>query len=149
MRRAAPLVVAVALCAGAAVLLVVERSAGAGDYGAPTNVSPCSAPADPFPGGGFDATLQRIALSGLNGAACDLGTTREALLLSLAPRAGVDDVRWDRPTVERALRKGLERAIDDAVERGTLPGWGAAPLRLLVRKAPVDWLLDRLGVPGA
>ena len=38
-------------------------------------VDPCHAPADPFPQGtGIDGTLQRISLSAINGAACELGT---------------------------------------------------------------------------
>ena len=38
-----------------------------------------------FEGEGLDATVQRIALDGLNGAACELGVTREDLVLSLDP----------------------------------------------------------------
>jgi hypothetical protein len=144
VKRAAALLVTAALCAGVGALLVVERSAGARDYGTRTYVEPCSAPADPFPGKGLDATLQRILLSGLNGAACDLGTSREELVLSLAPRSGVDEVTWDQETLERALRKGFDRSIDDAEDRGSLPGWGATILRFAVRNAPIDWLLDRV-----
>ena len=143
MRRSAAVAVVMAMCAGVAALLVVERSAGAGDYGERSYVEPCSAPADPFPGKGIDAVLQRIALSGLNGAACELGTTREALVLSLASGSGFEDVTWDRATAERALRSGFDRAIDDADDRGSLPGWGAAILRFVVERAPIDWLLNR------
>jgi len=135
------MVVVAALCAGTLGLLVIERSSGAADYGARRQSSPCTAATDPFPGGGLDATLQRIVLSGLNGAACELGTTREALLLALAPNSGFDDVHWDRPTAERALRGGFERAIDDADHRGSLPGWAASILRVIVQRAPIDLLL--------
>ncbi|MGI9023665.1 MAG: hypothetical protein ACR2HV_10655 [Acidimicrobiales bacterium] len=141
MRRPVAVIVAAALCAGTAGLLLVERSSGAASYGSRRAGSPCTAPADPFPGGGLDATVQRIALSGLNGAACELGTTREELFLSLAPNSGFDDVDWDRPTAEAALRSGFERAIDDAVARGSLPGWAASVLRVIVQRAPVDLLL--------
>ncbi len=142
MRRLVVVLVVAVLCAGTAGLLVVERSSGAADYGSRRPATPCTAAADPFPGAGLDATLQRIVLSGLNGAACELGTTREALLLSLAPKSGADDVHWDRPTAERALRSGFERAIDDADRRGSLPGWAASVLRVIVRRAPVDLLLE-------
>jgi len=142
MRRPVAVLVVVSLCAGAVGLLLVEQSSGAATFGSRRAGSPCTAPADPFPGDGLDATLQRIVLSGLNGAACDLGTTREELVLSLAPKSGFDDVDWDRPTAERALRTGFERSIDDAVERGSLPGWAASVLRVIVRGAPIDLLLE-------
>jgi hypothetical protein len=145
VKRGAALGVVALLCAGVVALLVIERSAGAGSYGTRTYVDPCTAPADAFPPGeGLDGALQRITLSGLNGAACELGTSREALVLSFAPESGVEGVTWDRRTTERALRKGFERAIDDAEDRGTLPGWGAAILRLAVDKAPIDWLLGQV-----
>jgi hypothetical protein len=139
-------VVVVVLAVVAGGLLVVERSSGAADYGSVHLASPCVAAADPFPGSGLDATLQRIVLSGLNGAACDLGTTREALVLSLAPNSGFAEVHWDRPTAERALRSGFNRSIDDAVKRGSLPGWGAAVLRVIVDRAPLDLLLKAINL---
>ena len=85
---------------------------------------PCDAPADPFPqGDGIDGTLQRIALSAINGAACELGTGREELILSLEPRSGFGpEVTWTEDTLEEALRAGLVRAIDDADDRDTIPG---------------------------
>ena len=142
MKRPVAVLTVVVLCASTVGLLLIERSSGAGSYGSRRPVSPCTAPADPFPGSGLDATLQRIILSGLNGAACELGTTRETLVLSLAPNSVFDDVRWDRPTAEQALRSGFERAIDDADERGSLPGWAATVLRAIVRRAPIDLLLN-------
>ena len=50
-------------------------AAGARDVGEYVAEDPCTADPDPFPGGGLDGTVQRIALSALNGAACELGTT--------------------------------------------------------------------------
>ena len=88
--------------------------------------------------------MQRIALGGLNGAACELGTSREGLVLSLDPEAGIGDVTWDRDTAAEALQSGTARAIDDAVERGTLPGWAGRVLRFVVERAPIDWLLNQL-----
>lgn len=142
MKRLVAVVVSAVLCAGTLGLLLIEHSSGAADYGSRRVTSPCVAPADPFPGTGIDASLQRIVLSGLKGAACELGTTREALLLSLAPNSGFADVHWDRPTVERALRHGFERAIADADRRNSLPGWAASVLRAIVQRAPIDLLLN-------
>lgn len=106
---------------------------------------PCTAPPDPFAGNGLDATAQRLVLSGLNGAACELGLSREALVLSLEPRSGID-LEWDRTTVEAALRSGVQRAISDADQRDSLPGWIATALTWLVDRAPISWFLEQLGV---
>jgi MFS family permease len=129
-------------------LLVVEHSAGAADVGEFVAVDPCTAPPDTYEGKGLDAVVQRIALSALNGAACDLGTTRERLVLSLDENSGYEDVTWDKPTAEEALRKGAKRAIDDADDRGSIPGWVAAALKFTVDHAPIGWLVDRLPIPG-
>ena len=67
-------------------LLGAELAAGARDVGEFVAEDPCTAPPDPYPGDGLDASIQRIALSTLNGAACELGTTRERLVLSLDDR---------------------------------------------------------------
>jgi MFS family permease len=70
-------------------LVAAEFRAGARDYGTREYVAPCDAPADPFPqGDGLDGTIQRIALSTINGGACELGTSREDLLLSMEPKSG-------------------------------------------------------------
>jgi hypothetical protein len=145
-RRAGATVVALvgALVAAVAVPTAAVRAAPA-DFGTPTMADPCTAPPDPFPGGGFDAAAQRLVLSGLNGAACELGVSREELVLSLEPRSGVD-LQWDEDTIETALRSGMVRAIDDADDRDTLPGWIASALRWTVERAPISWFLDRLGV---
>ncbi|MGH8998532.1 MAG: MFS transporter [Acidimicrobiia bacterium] len=144
-----------ALVAASAVLLVSESVAGAADFGAYRERDPCRAGPDAYPGDGFDATVQRIVLGGLDGAACELGVTREALVLSLDDSSGLATVRWDRPTVQRAVRAGLLRSIDDARERGAIPGVVAAGLRELAERTPVelalgaaDVLRDGLGAVG-
>ena len=88
---AATLVVAVAM-------LAAEQVAGASNVGTFQAADPCTAGPDPYPGSGLDAVGQRIALSALNGAACDLHTTRERLVLSLDPNSGYTDVTWDDAT---------------------------------------------------
>jgi MFS family permease len=147
-RRTAPgragALAAVALVAVA--LLGVEQAAGASSVGTFQAVDPCTAGPDQYPGSGLDAVGQRIALSALNGAACELHTTRERLVLSLDPNSGYDDVTWDDTTREQALKKGAQRAIDDAEDRGTLPGWAAAVLRFTADHVPAGWILDRLPI---
>jgi MFS family permease len=130
-------------------LLVAELAAGGRDFGHREFVDPCRAPADPFPQGeGIDGTLQRISLSAIDGAACELGTSREELLLSLEPRSDFGPkVTWTRDTLEDALRAGLVRAIDDADDRNTIPGFVATGMRFLAERAPIDWILGRVDIP--
>jgi predicted MFS family arabinose efflux permease len=138
-----------AFALGVVGLLVVGLIGGELRAGAPTvgdyhAADPCTAGPDPYPGSGLDAVGQRIALSALNGAACDLHTTRERLVLSMDPNSGYHDVTWDKPTMEKALKSGTDRAIKDAQARGTLPGWAAAALRFVADHAPIGWILNRL-----
>jgi hypothetical protein len=130
----------VAAFVGAVALVGIEFANGAADAGALAVRDPCE-PRPAFPGQGLDATLQRLVLDGLDGAACELGGTREELVLSLSPRSNAD-IRWDDGTIERALRAGLLSAIDDAEQRGSLNGIVASILRPIVERAPVEWLID-------
>ncbi len=133
----------VALLAAAVVLLVVELSLGAIGFGKPRSADPCtSRPA--FAGGGLDGEVQRFALSGLNGAACTLHTTREELVLSFVPAAGTKRVRWDRQTIETALRAGFDRAVRDTERRG-LAGLVIGHVLEIVIGAPLDFFLDVSG----
>jgi hypothetical protein len=131
----------VALFVGAAALIALELANGAASAGALAVRDPCE-PRRAFPGEGLDATLQRIVFDGLDGAACELGTTREELVLSLSPSSGVEPIPWDDETIERALRAGLLEAIDDAEERGSLNALVAVVLRQAVEHGPVQWLVD-------
>ncbi len=129
-------------------VVAVELGAGAADSGEFVAADACTASPDPFLGGGLDGAVQRIALSALNGAACELDTTRERLVLSIDPDSGYDDVTWDEETAEQALRVGARRAIDEADDRNSIPGWVASILRFTVDRAPIGWLLARLPIPG-
>jgi hypothetical protein len=130
----------VALFVGALALVGIEFANGAADAGALAVRDPCE-PRSAFPGQGLDATLQRLVLDGLDGAACELGATREELVLSLSPRSK-PDIGWDDEAIERALRAGLLGAIDDAEQRGSLNAIVAALLRQFAERAPVQWLID-------
>ena len=134
------------LSIGAVGLLGAEVVGGAWSVGEFTAEDPCTAGPDPYPGDGLDAVLQRIALSTLNGAACELHTTRERLVLSLDENSGYDDVHWDKDTLEDALKVGAHRAIDDADERDSIPGWAATALGFLVDQAPIGWLVERIPI---
>ncbi len=143
--RVTPLLVGAAACLSVA-LPVAAYAAGGRDAGEFELIEPCDASPNPVEWSGFDAMLQRSVLSGLNGAACELGVGREEMVLSIDPSSGFHVVDWDGDTIEDALRAGVGRAIDDADERNTLPGWAATALHWVVDRAPVSWFLDRLGV---
>jgi hypothetical protein len=143
LKHAAVAVLA-ALIVGVGALIAIEFANGATDYGTLEREDPCTAQ-DDFSGSGLDASLQRIALSGLNGAACELGVTREELVLSFSPSVAPKEIKWDKATVERAVRKGMLKAVDDAEGRGSLPGVAAFLLREVIERAPIDWLINGAG----
>ena len=132
--------VLVALLLAGVALIGVELGLGALDEPSPKIANPC----EPREGrtGGFDTTVQRIVLDGVDGAACRLHTTREELVLSLGGNSAVLPRRWDQHQVEVALRAGLLRSVDEAVQRGDVPGFLAPALRSLVRRLPLDRLVQ-------
>ena len=128
-----------AVGAAAAVLIVVELALGAISFGQTKLADPCtSKPA--FSGGGIDGAVQRFALSGLNGAACSLHTSREELVLSFSPSAKTK-VRWDKTTIDQALRAGLDRAAHDTAGGG-ISGRILAFLLREILANPLEWFLD-------
>jgi hypothetical protein len=139
-RRVAPALAALlGLLAAAAILVVVEFGLGAAGYGSGKVADPCRPRT--FAGSGIDATVQRVVLDGLDGAACKLGTSREELVLSLGSGGSFPPRRWDRPTIETALRAGLLGAVDRAEQRGDIPGFVVPLLRRAIRSAPLDELI--------
>ena len=129
------------LVVSAGALVGVEAAAGGAGLGRSTTTDPCVViPREG--GGGIDATLQGVVLDGLAGAACELGVSRENLVLSFGSGGvGTERVPWSPPVVERAVRSGLVRAIDDAEDRGSLNSIVADVLRALARRAPIDELI--------
>ena len=127
----------------AAIALVVGvLAAGGSDLGKSQIADPCATRVREG-GGGFDATLQGVVLDGLSGAACDLGVTREALVLSFAPE-GVQgaEIPWTPEQIEDSIRAGTIRAIDDAEDRGSLNSVVADVLRGIVRRVPIEELIQ-------
>ena len=125
------------LLAAAVVFLAVELGMGAWGFGEVKRVDPCTA-ATASRGGGFEPTLQRILLDGLNGAACRLHTTREELVESL----GSGSSRWSDEQIQQAVRLGLVQAIDKAERRGDVPGIVASLLREAAKHAPIKFLVE-------
>ena len=134
-----PVAVLAALTLGALVLVVVELANGAAAPVSPTIAPPCR-PHPPFSGGGVSGTVQRVVLEGLDGAACRLHTTREALVLSLSPSS--TSRRWSRRQRETAIRAGLNHAIDAERRQGNIPGFLVPALHRIVNETPFDKLIQ-------
>jgi hypothetical protein len=88
----------------------------------------------------------QFTISALDGAACQLGVSRETLALALTTperrerfekRYGIDDEK-----LARAIRAGLLRAVDDAEEAGALSPLIAAPLRQVLQRIPLDQAIE-------
>ena len=137
MSRRSQGLVALGLLGLAAAVLIVELARRA-DVRGVEGRRPCEQRR--LPGEGFQATLQRIVLDGLDGAACELNTTREELVLSIDPswprrRVGPRDARARRPL--RPLR-GDQRRPGAAASAASRPGI----MREVVQRAPLDWLIQ-------
>lgn len=139
---------AIAGSAVVAVALVVAYLALGGATYAPAKVADPCEPRSWREPEGVEEVAEQIALSGLDGAACELDVSREEMVLALAnseSRAqfarehGVSDER-----LEQLVREGLLRAIDDAEQADALNPTIADLLRGIARNVPVDELLDLL-----
>src|SRR4051812_50227071 len=97
--------------------MAVELGKGAAREPGPKLADPCRA-RETHASGGLDATVQRIVLDGLDGAACRLHTSREEFVLSLGG-ASRPPRQWGKPTAGGAPRAGLLPAA-----AGTGPGGG-------------------------
>jgi len=144
---------AIAWSVVAALALVVAYLALGGASYAPAKVADPCATRDWRDPQGLAEVGEQIVLSGLDGVACELGVSREEMVLALANsdsrerfarEHGISDQR-----LEELVRDGLMRAIDDAVEADALNPTIANILRGLVRSIPVDELVDLLDqIPG-
>ena len=153
MRRGVPLLVAVELVAA----VIVPYLALGGGFFEPTPVADPCQPRARSEAAGLGETLERIALRAVDGVACELGVSREDLVLALrsedALSAFAGREGLDRDGLEQAITDGLVRAVDDAVDQGALPGLVAPLVRRAAESVP-PWLiletLERLGsfLPG-
>jgi hypothetical protein len=137
LRRAGHVAIAAALVA-LAVLLVVEIQRGAFTESALSVPSPCDRRVD-VATDGIDGATQRIGLRAIDIAACEMGTTREELLLSVA--TSLQESRDLPPGSEGAIRDGLEQAIDEEEDAGRLNTVTAWLLSQAAQNAPVEWVV--------
>jgi hypothetical protein len=95
---------------------------------------------------GLQEIAEQFSLSALDGAACELGVSRETLARALATpegrarfteRYGISDAE-----LARAIRAGLLRAVDDAERAGAISPLLAGPLRAALRQIPLDQAIE-------
>lgn len=104
----------------AAVILVcgvlgVQLANGGGTYEPLRSADPCAERVVTSEAEGIDGLTERLVLLGIDGAACQLHVTREALTLELAQSGTPTDAQID------ALRSGLQSAVGRMKKDGTLP----------------------------
>jgi hypothetical protein len=133
-----------AAVAVSAALVLAYAALGGGRYTPTAAADPCAARALRAQGG-LQGALEQIALSTADGAACELGVSREELVLALGSTADLDrfaekhDVTRDE--AETAIRAGLVRAVDDAEREGSIGGGTADVLRGVAKRLPMGLVL--------
>ena len=88
----------------------------------------------------------QFTVSALDGAACKLGVSREALARALATPEGRERFKEKYGITDaklaKAVRAGLVRAVDDAEEAGALSPILAGPLRETVQHIPLKQAIE-------
>jgi hypothetical protein len=144
---------ALALATAAAVTLVaVYLALGGASYSPAKVADPCQ-PRASRSSHGVAEVAEQVVLSAIDGAACKLGVSREAIVLAFANRARLQRFSRQHHITERRLeellRAGLLRAVDDAERAGQLSSTVANLVRGVVQRVPVGSLLDLLQqLPG-
>jgi hypothetical protein len=144
---------AMAVATGAAAALVVFYLALGGASYAPAEVADPCASRDWREPDGFQEVAEQIVLSALDGAACEVGVSREEMVLAFESRDSLERFAEEHDIseeeLEALLRSGLERAIDDAEQADALDPTIASLLRSVVDRIPVDEVLELLDqLPG-
>jgi hypothetical protein len=128
----------------AAALVGVYLALGGASYAPAKVADPCAHREWRNPRG-LEKVVEQIVLSALDGAACELGVSREEIVLALASRDSLErfarEHRISKQRLEELVRSGLLRAIDDAERAGSLNPAIADFLRGIVRRIPVTELL--------
>jgi hypothetical protein len=142
----------VGVAAVASLALVGAYLAAGGSSYAPAEVQDPCEPREWRDPGSIEEIGEQFSLSALDGAACELGVTREALARALAtPRARERfGERYDISEAElaRAIRAGLVRAVDDAERAGAISPLIAGPLRETVRRIPLEQAIPLIDDAG-
>jgi hypothetical protein len=147
MRPGRGMTLVVMAIVAALALPAIYLAAGGSSYAPAKTQDPCKHRPWRNPEG-LDQITQQFTLSALDGAACELGVSRETLARALATpesrerfadRYGIGDAE-----LARAIRAGLLRAVDDAEEAGALSPLVAGPLREYLKSIPLDRAVELL-----
>ena len=114
------------------VVLGVQLAHGGGEFVPLKPADPCVERDVTSQSEGIDGLTERVVLLGIDGAACRLGVSREALTLELAQPGDRTDEQVD------ALREGLKDGVRRMADEGTLP-----PVSELVDEAMENADLNR------
>ena len=139
---------AVAAAAAVSLALVAAYLALGGASYAPAKVADPCASRDWQDPSGLSEVAEQIVLSALDGAACELGASREDVVLAFDSRDELERFAREHGIgdneLEQVVRSGLLRAIDDAERAEALDTGIADQLRSVVRRIPVRSLLGLL-----
>ncbi len=128
-------------------LIITYIFAGGFDFKPTPVADPCDSRVWSDPSG-LEDTAQQLALSAVDGAACDLGVSREQLTRALADSQTLDDFLESegisREEFDQAVKSGLERAVDDAESAGAIDPLVATGIRTAIGFLPVDQIIPLL-----
>jgi hypothetical protein len=131
--------------AASAALVGAYLALGGASY-APARVADPCAQRDWRNPSGFQEVAEQIILSAVDGAACELGVSREEVVLAFRNRDSLQRFAREQgigtDELEGLTRSGLARAIADAERAGALDPSTADEIRGLVRRIPIAQLLD-------
>ena len=142
--RALPILVAAIL---ACALVGAYVALGGTSYEPSPVADPC-APRPVRQPNGTGERVELVLLAAADGTACELGVSREELVLALRSVDDLDalarkEVR-SRDDLEEALRQGLVRAVDEGERQGLIGGATASGLRFAADHLPLGLLLSVL-----
>jgi hypothetical protein len=143
--RSGGILLVVCAIVASVVLVGAYLAAGGSSYEPKQVQDPCE-PREWTNPQGLGEIANQFSISALDGAACQLGVSRETLARALATpearerfteRFGITDEK-----LARAIRAGLLRAVDDAEEAGALSPLLAVPLRETLQRIPIDEAIE-------
>jgi hypothetical protein len=137
----------VAALVASVALAGVYAGLGGASYEPAEVADPCAPRAWRAPEGAAES-IEQVVLSALDGAACKLGASREELVLALRDTDSLREFARDHDLsddeVEKAVRDGLVRAIDDAAQADAVDGATARVLREAAERLPLGFVLELL-----
>jgi hypothetical protein len=129
----------------ALVLVGAYLAAGGSSYTPAKTQDPCKQREWTDPGS-LQEIAQQFSLSAADGAACELGVSREELVRALpseeARQRFLDEYDIGTEEFAKASRAGLLRAIEDAENAGALSPLVAGPLRSTIEQIPLDQAIE-------